>query len=76
MQQRGKGWGELKVPKQNRKGKRHRESLREEQKDNTLSKEKPRSNACATHSCGGGDLLRYNLQCIDHGDVSQASGDG
>lgn len=42
------------------------ESLREEEKDGILNKEERHFNASATHSCGGGNLLRYNLQRIDH----------
>lgn len=42
------------------------ESLREEKKDNILNNEERHFNASATHSCGGSNLLRYNLQRIDH----------
>lgn len=50
------------------------ESLQEKGKDSILDKEGRHFNASATHSCGGGDLLRYNLQRIDHRDVAQPPG--
>lgn len=61
------------LQKPNRKGglkleskKRYMGNLREEKKDNVLNKEEKHFNAAATHSCGGSNLLRYNLQRIDH----------
>lgn len=42
------------------------ESPREEKEDNILNNEERHFNASATHSCGGSNLLRYNLQRIDH----------